>query len=219
MVNESSVIFWRAHLPSYFITLEGPEGSGKSTQARLLVEALEKRGVKVRLTREPGGDPVSEDIRKILLDGPDHSVADRTEVFLYLAARAQHVESVIRPSLSDGLTVICARFTDSTVAYQGYGSGLDLDLIHRMNDFATGGLKPDLTLLLDIDVETGLTRQRQWNRMERKAIEYHRRVREGFLEEARLHPERIVVIDASQDIESVHRQILLHVAQKLGVDV
>ena len=204
-------------MPSHFITLEGPDGSGKSTQARLLADALESRGLKVKLTREPGGDPVSEEIRKILLDGADHSVVDRTEVFLYLAARAQHTERVIRPSLQDGFTVICARYTDSTVAYQGYGSGLDLELIHRMNTFATDGLTPNLTLLLDIDVETGLRRQNQWNRMERKAVEYHQRVRQGFLEEARLHPERIVVIDARQDADSIHRLVLKHVAERLNI--
>ena len=204
-------------MPSHFITLEGPDGSGKSTQARLLADALESRGLKVKLTREPGGDPVSEEIRKILLDGADHSVVDRTEVFLYLAARAQHTERVIRPSLQDGFTVICARYTDSTVAYQGYGSGLDLELIHRMNTFATDGLTPNLTLLLDIDVETGLRRQNQWNRMERKAVEYHQRVRQGFLEEARLHPERIVVIDARQDADSIHRLVLKHAAERLKI--
>ncbi|HUV05614.1 MAG TPA: dTMP kinase [Armatimonadota bacterium] len=206
-----------ARLPPYFITLEGPEGSGKSTQARLLADALENLGLKVKLTREPGGDPVSEEIRKILLDGPDHSVVDRTELFLYLAARAQHTERVIRPSLEAGFTVVCARYIDSTVAYQGYGSGLDLELIHRMNAFATGGLAPDLTLLLDIPVETGLRRQDQWNRMERKAIEYHQRVRRGFLEEARLSPDRIVVIDASGGLEAVQREILRHAGEKLEI--
>lgn len=204
-------------MPPYFITLEGPEGSGKSTQARLLADALENLGLKVKLTREPGGDPVSEEIRKILLDGPDHSVVDRTELFLYLAARAQHTERVIRPSLEAGFTVVCARYIDSTVAYQGYGSGLDLELIHRMNAFATGGLAPDLTLLLDIPVETGLRRQDQWNRMERKAIEYHQRVRRGFLEEARLSPDRIVVIDASGGLEAVQREILRHAGEKLEI--
>ena len=204
---------------SFLITLEGSEGCGKTTQAQLLSEALTGRGHGVRLTREPGGDPVSEEIRKILLDGADHSVADRTELLLYLAARAQHTERVIRPALEAGNIVICARYTDSTVAYQGYGSGFDLETIHRMNDFATNGLAPDLTLLLDIDVETGLRRQDQWNRMERKALEYHKRVREGFLEEARLHPERIVVIDASRDIETVRGAIIKAVAEKLGIAV
>ena len=204
-------------LRSYFITLEGPEGSGKSTQAGLLADALESRGLKVKLTREPGGDPVSEQIRNILLDGADRSVADRTELFLYLAARAQHTERLIRPCLEDGLTVICARYIDSTVAYQGYGSGLDLESIHRMNALATGGLMPDLTLVLDIDVKIGLKRQSQRNRMERKGLEYHEKVRRGFLEEARRCPERMVVADASQDVDSVHRQILRQVAERLGI--
>ena len=205
-------------LPPYFITLEGPDGSGKSTQARLLAEALDPPR-RIKLTREPGGDPVSEEIRRILLDGADHSVVDRTELFLYLAARAQHTERVIRPSLEAGLTVVCARYIDSTVAYQGYGSGLDLELIHRMNAFATGGLVPDLTLLLDIDVETGLRRQQQWNRMERKAVDYHIRVRQGFLEEARLNPGRIVVIDASQDADTVHCAILACIGERLGISI
>ena len=206
-------------MPSYFITLEGPEGSGKSTQARMLAEELEHAGLKVLLTREPGGDPVSEDIREILLNGLDHSVLDRTEVFLYLAARAQHTGAVIRPHLEDGFTVVCARYIDSTVAYQGYGSGLDLDLIHRTNSFATGGLTPDLTLLLDIDVEVGLRRQSEWNRFERKAVDYHRRVREGFLEEARFHPERIVIIGAAASVEAVHHEIVRQVAERLGIGV
>lgn len=205
-----------------FITLEGPEGCGKTTQAELLSEALRGTGYRVRLTREPGGDPVSEEIRNILLDGADHSVADRTELLLYLAARAQHTERVVRPALGSGEIVVCARYTDSTVAYQGYGSGFDIETIHRMNDFATGGLVPDLTLLLDIDAETGLRRSADAdhvNRMERKALEYHRRVREGFLAEARHHPERIVVVDASQDIETVRREILRIVAERLGIGI
>jgi len=202
-------------LPSCFITFEGPEGCGKSTQAQLLANALIGQGIKVKLTREPGGDPVSEEIRRILLDGADHSVTDRTEVLLYEAARAQHTEHVIRPHLADGFVVICDRFTDSTVAYQGYGSGLDLQMIRLLNSFTTGGIEPDITLLLDIDTETGLKRQQEWNRMERKAVEYHRRVRQGFLEEARLHPERIIVLDASEDIESIHRRILAIVEHRI----
>lgn len=199
----------------FFITLEGPEGCGKTTQARLLADALEAQGRKVKLTREPGGDPVSEEIRSILLNGLDHSVVDRAEVFLYLAARAQHTERVIRPALDEGAVVICARFTDSTLAYQGYGSGLELDDIRAMNAFATGHLTPDVTLLLDIDVPTGLARQEEWNRMERKALEYHQRVRQGFLSEAALNPQRIVVVDASHDIEAVCANIISVVMERL----
>lgn len=206
-------------MPSYFITFEGPEGSGKTTQAMLLADALRSLGLKVMLTREPGGDPLSEEIRKLLLDGPDHSVTDRAELFLYLAARAQHTHEIIRPFLAKGGVVICARFIDSTVAYQGYGGGLSIDAIRRVNMLATENLKPDLTLLMDIDVEIGLKRQEQWNRMERKAVEYHQRVRQGFLEEANLFPNRIKPIDASQDIDFVHRQILHYVAEKLKIAV
>ncbi|MDH7482493.1 MAG: dTMP kinase [Armatimonadota bacterium] len=206
-------------MDAYFITLEGPEGSGKSTQAEMLADALIKHGIKVKLTREPGGDPISEKIRNILLQGADDEITDRTELFLYLAARAQHTERVIRPSLEAGVTIICARYIDSTTAYQGYGSGFDLELIRQLNHFATNGLMPHLTLLLDIDVETGLRRQRRWNRIERKSIEYHQRVRAGFLEEARLNPNRIVVIDSSRDVKTVHQEILRHVAEKLGLPI
>lgn len=204
-------------MPSAFITFEGPEGSGKTTQANMLVEALANRSYKVKLTREPGGDPVSEDIRKILLDGDDQSIADRTELLLYLAARSQHTERIIIPHLKEEFIVVCARYADSTVAYQGYGSGFDIDTINTMNSFATYGIEPDLTILLDIETEAGLKRQPDWNRMERKAIDYHKRVRQGFLEIAKLHPQRIVVIDGTQDIETIHSRILRCIADRLGI--
>lgn len=206
-------------MSSYFITFEGPEGSGKSTQARLLAEALRLAGQQVILTREPGGNPVSEEIRNILLHGADNSVTDRGELLLYLAARAEHTERVIRPGLEAGSIVICGRYMDSTVAYQGYGSGLDLELIHRMNGFATCGLMPDITFLLDIDAETGLKRQRHWNRMERKAVEFHHRVRNGFVEEARLNPARIVKLDASQSISVVRQDVLNHLRERLELSI
>jgi dTMP kinase len=206
-------------LSSYFITFEGPEGSGKSTQAALLADALRSIGLLTRLTREPGGDPVSEQIRKILLDSPDDSITNRAELFLYLAARAQHVENIIRPNLKKGAIVICARYIDSTVAYQGWGGGLSVDMIRTLNNAATGGLIPDITFLMDIDAETGLKRQQDWNRMERKGLDYHARVREGFLAEAKLYPERIKVLDAAQDIDFIHRQVLHYVAEKLKIAV
>ncbi|HAH85789.1 MAG TPA: dTMP kinase [Armatimonadetes bacterium] len=206
-------------MSSYFITFEGPEGSGKSTQAALLADALRSIGLLTRLTREPGGDPVSEQIRKILLDSPDDSITNRAELFLYLAARAQHVENIIRPNLKKGAIVICARYIDSTVAYQGWGGGLSVDMIRTLNNAATGGLIPDITFLMDIDAETGLKRQQDWNRMERKGLDYHARVREGFLAEAKLYPERIKVLDAAQDIDFIHRQVLHYVAEKLKIAV
>lgn len=206
-------------MSSYFITFEGPEGSGKSTQAALLADALRSIGLLTRLTREPGGDPVSEQIRKILLDSPDDSITNRAELFLYLAARAQHVENIIRPNLKKGAIVICARYIDSTVAYQGWGGGLSVDMIRTLNNAATGGLIPDITFLMDIDAETGLKRQQDWNRMERKGLDYHVRVREGFLAEAKLYPERIKVLDAAQDIDFIHRQVLHYVAEKLKIAV
>lgn len=206
-------------MPPNLITFEGPEGSGKTTQADLLVQALNDHNIKVKLTREPGGDPVSEEIRKILLDGSDQSIADRTELLLYLSARAQHTERIIAPHLKDGFVVVCARYTDSTLAYQGYGSGFDINTINTMNTFATNGIDPDLTFLLDINTEVGLKRQQDWNRMERKAIDYHCRVRQGFLELAKVHKQRIVVIDASQDIETIHSQILNNVRERLGISI
>lgn len=206
-------------MSSYFITFEGPEGSGKSTQAALLADALRSIGLLTRLTREPGGDPVSEQIRKILLDSPDDSITNRAELFLYLAARAQHVENIIRPNLKKGAIVICARYIDSTVAYQGWGGGLSVDMIRTLNNAATGGLIPDITFLMDIGAETGLKRQQDWNRMERKGLDYHARVREGFLAEAKLYPERIKVLDAAQDIDFIHRQVLHYVAEKLKIAV
>ena len=203
-------------MSSLFITFEGPEGSGKTTQASLLVESLNELDYKVKLTREPGGDPVSEDIRRILLDSSDGSIADTTELLLYIAARAQHTEQIIIPHLNDGFVVVCARYADSTLAYQGYGSGLDISLIERMNAFATYGTTPDMTFLLDIDTEVGLSRQQEWNRIEHKAVEYHKRVRTGFLDIAAQHSERVIVVDASQDIQTIQNQILERVKQRLA---
>lgn len=173
----------------------------------------------VTLTREPGGNPVSEKIREILLHGDDDSVTDRGELLLYLAARAEHTEKVVRPAIESGNMVICGRYIDSTTAYQGYANGIDLGFIRNMNEFATAGLMPDITFLLDIDAETGLKRQRHWNRMERKAVEFHHRVRNGFLEEARLYPERIIVINASLSINEIRNSILAHLRDRLGIDI
>lgn len=197
-----------------FITLEGPEGAGKTTQARLLGERLRATGWPVVLTREPGGDPLSEAIRS-LLQNPELVVTPRAELLLFLAARAQHVDRVIRPALERGEIVVCDRFSDSTIAYQGYGAGLPWDAVASLTQFATGGLEPDLTLLLDVDPAIGLQRQGEWNRMEHRGVEFHHRVRAGFLALARMHPERIRVVDASRTFEEVAGEIWSTVSARL----
>jgi dTMP kinase len=199
-----------------FVTLEGPEGSGKTTQAMLLAGALSETGRVVKLCHEPGGGPISRAIREILLNPAFVNMVNRTELLLFLAARAQHVEETIRPALETGEIVICDRFSDSTIAYQGHAEGLDEEIVTEINFFATNGLVPDLTILLDIDALQGLSRQPDWNRMEAKGLEYHERVRQGFLIQARLHPKRIRVLDASRPIEALHADILQLVTTCLG---
>lgn len=189
-----------------FITLEGPEGGGKSTQARRLAEWLRAAGHEVVLTREPGGDPLAEGVRA-LLQNPELALAPGAEVLLFLAARAQHVAHVIRPALDAGSIVVCDRFSDSTIAYQSYGAGLPLESVQVLNAFATGGLEPDLTLLLDLDVCVGLQRQGEWARMELRGEEFHQRVRAGFLALAAAHPQRIRLIDASRPLDEVTEEI------------
>lgn len=191
-----------------FVTLEGPEGGGKTTQAALLAEALQSGGRDVLLCAEPGGGAIPRAIRTLLLDPASVGMTPRAELLLFLAARAQNLDETIRPALDAGRIVVCDRFSDSTLAYQGYAGGLDLSRVTAMNDFATGGLLPDLTLLLDIDARDGLVRQQEWNRMEAKGIEYHQRVRRGFLELARLAPERIRILDAARPIDVLHADIL-----------
>jgi dTMP kinase len=198
-----------------FVTLEGPEGGGKTTQAALLAEALKRQGRDVLLCAEPGGGAIPRAIRALLLDPASTGMAPRAELLLFLAARAQNVEETIRPALDAGRIVVCDRFSDSTLAYQGYAGGLDLERVASMNAFATSGLLPDLTLVLDIDARDGLVRQPEWNRMEAKGIEYHERVRQGFLEIARLAPERIRILDAAQPIDTLHDEILQVVTARL----
>lgn len=190
-----------------FITLEGPEGCGKTTQIELLADWFKKQGHEVVVTIEPGGEPVAERIRHILLHDDDAPTA-KAELLLYLAARAQHVEKVIAPALEQGKTVLCARFSDSTLAYQGYARGLNLDFIRQANGFATGGLTPDITLVIDVPIELGLNRQESRNRMEDESLQFHRKVREGFLQVARDEPERVKIVDGTGDVETVKRLIL-----------
>lgn len=199
-----------------FITFEGSEGCGKTTQARLLHRVLASRGVDTLLTREPGGCEVADAIRSILLDAAHSELVPTTELLLYAAARAQHVSQVIRPALSRGMVVICDRFTDATIAYQGFGRGLDRGLIRRLNDIAAPALRPDVTVLLDLPVDVGLARAFQRmdastapreERFELETKEFHERVREGYRWLARKEPDRFIVVDAQMSVELVHQAI------------
>lgn len=208
---------------SLFITFEGPEGSGKSTQARLLAEWLAEQGLDVRFTREPGGTPIGDRIRQILLSPNSAGLTPEAEVLLFSASRAQLVREVILPHLEQGGIVVCDRYADSTYAYQGYGRGLDMDILRRITAFATRGLVPDLTFLIDIPVREGLHRKRQgdgeddWNRMEAEVLAYHERVRQGYLELARQEPKRWVVLDGREPVVSLHTRIREHVAAMLAL--
>lgn len=194
-----------------FITLEGPDGCGKSSQVAPLADYLRSKGRIVFTTREPGGTAISDQVRQILMAMKNTSMHPRTELLLFLSARAQLVEEVILPRLAAGEVVISDRYADSTLAYQGYGHGYDRDLIRQLLEFATGGLKPNLTLLLDVDVEEGLRRRQcgggEWNRLDAYQLEFHRRVREGYHELAALEPARWSTIDAGQSPEMVQLAI------------
>ena len=193
-----------------FITLEGPEGSGKSTQIKRLAKRLEAMGYPVITTREPGGTPISDQIRHVLVRMENKELHPRTEILLFLAARAQLVEQLIKPALQDGKIILCDRYGDSTLAYQGYGHGLDLDKLRQMLDFATDHLKPDLTILLDLDVKTGLMRKKaedEWNRLDAYEVLFHERVRQGYLQLAAEEPERWRIVDASQGIDAVQEDL------------
>jgi dTMP kinase len=178
-----------------FVTFEGPEGAGKSTLIRSLTERLRDEGLTVVATREPGSGEVGQAIREILLHGSD--LDPKCELFLFLADRSQHVGSVIRPALERGEWVLCDRFADSTVVYQGYGRGLDLQQLRDWNAFATSGLTPDLIFLLDVDPVVGLERIKSKDRLDAEPLEFHMRIRNGFLSESRIDPDRWVVLDAS----------------------
>lgn len=201
-----------------FITLEGPDGSGKTTQMILLAEALRARGFSVYTTREPGGTGISDQIREVLLDHANKAMVPRTEILLFLASRSQHTEEVIRPRLAAGEIVICDRYRDSTIAYQGYGRGVDLEMLHRLNDFATSGLLPDLTVLLDVSAETGLQRRASdgdWNRLDADAVEFHRRVQAGYHEMVHAEPGRWAVVDANKERDDVQKDLLAVVLARI----
>lgn len=189
-----------------FITFEGPEGAGKTTQIRQLETELQALGHDVVRTREPGGDRVGEKVRELLLHG---DMGAEAELLLFAAARAQNVREVVRPALASGKVVLCDRFTDSTIAYQGYARNLPLDLIRQVNTFATGGLIPHRTFLLDLPPAVGLSRQDpdKQNRLDREDLTFHERVRQGFLDVAAAEPERIRVVDASQPAEVVAAEL------------
>jgi len=208
---------------SLFITFEGPEGSGKTTQMELLKGYLEEKGHSVLATREPGGTSIGNQIRAVLLDPCNTEMLPASEALLFSAARAQIVNQVIRPHLAQGDIVLCDRYADSTLAYQGYGHGLDLEILHTITALATGGLKPDLTVYLDIDVEEGLRRKltaheagnAEWNRLDQQEAAFHRRVREGYLKMATREPDRWLVVDATQSLEAIQALIRARVEAKL----
>ncbi len=194
----------------YFITFEGIEGSGKSTQIANLAAFLEQKGWNVLITREPGGTKVGEKIRELLLDVPHQDIALKTELLLYLASRAQHLHEVIVPALKQGKVVLCDRFSEATLAYQGYGRDLGIDKIKALVKYVTDRLKPDLTLLLDVDVRRGLERihtRPAKNRLDLERIQFYEKVRQGYLKLARMNPKQIVVIDANRDFQIVAQQI------------
>lgn len=204
-----------------FITFEGIEGCGKTTQIRLLEDFLKLRGNDTVLTREPGGTNIGDQIRKILLSVENRSMFPVTELFLYAAARSQHIEEVINPALRDGKIVLCDRFADATTAYQGAARKIERDFLAQVHKIATGGLKPDITILLDLDAQTGLKRAWERNerekitgkedRFEQEAVDFHERVRAGYLEIAREEPYRMKVINALEPVESVHQRIVQEV--------
>ena len=215
-------------MSGFFITFEGGEGSGKTTQINRLSKSLAEQGHKVVTTREPGGTEEAEKIRDLLVQNKGGAWTPLAEVMLFSAARAMHVEKVIAPALDDGRIVICDRFTDSTMAYQGYGFGTDKGVIEQLNTLSTSGLQPNLTVLLNIDPEAGLGRagrrmasekmavEQREDRYEQLNLDFHTRIRDGFLDIAKQNPERCVVIPADQDMDLLAEQILEAVSERLG---
>jgi len=203
-----------------FITFEGPDGSGKTTQICLLAEWLREQGCEVVLTREPGGTEIGDQIRAVLHDPHNTAMDARAEILLYSASRAQHVAEFIRPALAAGKVVVSDRYADSTLAYQGYGRGLDLEDLRIITGFATGGLAPDLTIYLDVTPEEGLQRRRlggdEWNRLDAEELAFHQRVRAGYLALVGQEPERWVMVNAARSVEEVQTEIRGLVRRRLG---
>ncbi len=200
--------------PGLFITFEGGEGTGKTTQCRLLAEYLQTGGYEVVSTHEPGGSSIGAQVRSIVLD-PAKPLSPPAELMLYMADRAQHIREVIRPALDAGWVVISDRYADASLAYQGYGRGLPTEMIGRLNDYATAGLKPAITFLLDMDVKAGICRVRsrcngqpEGDRIEQEPLDFHQRVRDGYLKIAAGNPSRYRVIDAGLTVEQIREQIV-----------
>jgi len=203
-----------------FITFEGQEGAGKSTQIKLAFDYLHSLGLDVVITRDPGGTIIAEKIRNILKDNNNAAIVKETEALLYIAARAQLVSEVIQPQLSKGGIVLCDRFTDSTIAYQGFGNSLDIDRLLAVNNFATGNLVPELTFLLSIDPTEGLARKtayKELDRIEAKELPYHNAVKVGYDYLAATNPGRIVTIDAAMSVQEIHHVIKGHLQYRLGL--
>ena len=210
---------------SCFITFEGIEGCGKTTQIQRVAEHLQSQHLAVHLTREPGGCQIADQIRAILLDADNSAMVPRAELLLYAAARAQHVAEVIRPALASGQIVLCDRFTDATVAYQGFARGLELEMIGHLNDLATDGLVPDLTILVDCPVSVGLGRAKariartdgpREERFEQEALAFHEKVRDGYLRLAGAAPERFRIVDGTAPIAEVTTAIMAQIAHFLA---
>lgn len=210
-----------------FITFEGIEGSGKSTQIALLANYLTARGVRHVLTREPGGTLIGDQVRKILLDPANRLLDPAAELLLYAASRAQHLREIIIPALADGAIVLCDRFSDATIAYQGYGRGLEIGMINSLDRIVTAGMRPDLTLLFDIEAASGIARARGRNnsrgleteaRFENEELVFHERVRQGYLTLVMQEPERIRIVDASLSPESVQAQVRQLVDERLRIE-
>ena len=212
-------------MAGFFVSVEGIEGSGKSTQIARLAQVLRAQGREVVVTREPGGTPVGQILRRLLLDPSAPPLAPGAELLLMLADRAQHVQEVVVPGLRANKIVVSDRFMDSTTAYQGYGRGVELNLLDRLNAFACGGYLPDLTFLLDLPVREGLGRAQQRrssteaiDSFEAESIDFHERVRAGFLEVARTNPQRVYVLDAARSVEEIHQEILAVVLARLEAE-
>ncbi len=200
-----------------FITMEGPDGSGKTTQIDLLKKYLEHKGYDIVIAREPGGTTIGEAIREIILNPDYKEMGHMTELLLYASARAQLVNQVIKPALAEGKAVICDRFVESSAVYQGIGRGLGVDTVYEVNNFALGDVKPKLTIFMDLDAEDGIKRkkkQAELDRMEQEDLSFHKRVVEGYRQLAKLYPERIVPINATLPIDEIHSMIVKEVEQR-----